>query len=127
MKKHMAIAAAAATLISFAAAGTTSMWDGAYTGFSAKYLIYSGDLGEQQAPVRSDQKISFAVEGALAKKLFESIGPDQKHACGTESGLRVRHKGDVDCTFNKARPAAPYTCHFGLDLRIGKSIGGSIC
>lgn len=127
MKKQLIIVVTAAALASIAAAENTPSWDGTYTGFSAKYLIYSGELGEQQAPVRSDQKISFAVEGALAKKLFESIGPDQKNACGTESGLRIRHKGDVDCTFNKAHPAAPYICHFGLDLQTGKSIAGAVC
>lgn len=127
MSKNIAVVLAGAALISLAYAETNTTWDGSYATFKGRYLIYSGDLGEQQPPTRSDRKTAFMVEGVLAKELFDAIGPDLKDACGAMSGLRVRQKGSVDCTFDKAHPAAPYTCHFGLDLQTGKSIPGSIC
>lgn len=127
MSKNIAFVLAAATLITYAYAGAKTSWDGSYATFNGRYLAYSGELGEQQQPARSDRKTAFMVEGPLAKELFDGIGPDLKDACGTMSGLRVRQKGHVDCTFDKDHPAAPYTCHFGLDLKTGKSIPGSIC
>jgi hypothetical protein len=102
-------------------------WDGSYTPFNGNYLVYSGDLGEQQPPTRTDRKASFMVKGPAAKEMFDSIGPDLKDACGAASGLRIRQRGDLDCTFNPDNRSAPYACHFGLNLRTGKSIPGSIC
>lgn len=128
MKRNLALIIATAILaIPLAHAEPNKPWDGSYKAFKGGYLIYSGDLGEQQPPTRTDRKTSFTVDGPLAKELFEAIGPDLKDACGSLSGLRVRNKGDLDCTYDKDHPAAPYTCHFGLDLRTGKSITGSIC
>ncbi|WP_256078024.1 hypothetical protein [Massilia sp. YIM B04103] len=127
MRKLYRYIAIAASFSSLAYAEIKKPWDGSYQSFKGDYLIYSGDLGEQQPPTRADRKASFVVEGRLAKELFESIAPDLKDACGTLSGLRVRQKGHVDCTYDKDHPASPYTCHFGLDLRSGKSTTGSIC
>lgn len=127
MRIHLALIVAATSLFSMAHADEKKPWDGSYKQFKGEYLTYSGDLGEQQPPTQADRKASFMVEGPLAKEMFESIGPDLKDACGTLSGLRVRQKGDVDCTYDKDQRAAPYTCHFGLNLRTGKSITGSIC
>lgn len=127
MNKKIAFVLAAATLISYATAESKTTWDGTYATLKGRYLIYSGELGEQQQPTRSDRKMAFMVEGSLAKELFEAIGPALKDACGAMSGLRVRQKGHVNCTLDKDHPAAPYTCHFGLDLKSGKSIPGSIC
>ena len=127
MRRHLALIVATTLLFSLAYADTKKPWDGSYKPFNGEYLVYSGDLGEQQAPTKADRKVSFMVEGPLAKEMFASIGPDQKDACGTLSGLRVRQKGDLDCTYDKDHPSAPYTCHFGLNLRTGKSISGSIC
>lgn len=127
MNRNIAFVLSAAALASFAYAGTKTTWDGTYATFKGRYLFYSGELGEQQQPSRGDRKTAFMVEGQLAKELFDAIGPDLKDACGAMSGLRVRQKGHVDCTFDKDHSAAPYTCHFGLDLKSGKSIPGSIC
>lgn len=102
-------------------------WDGAYTAFRGEYMIYSGALGEEAAPTPVDHKAAIALEGEIAKNLFNSIGPDLKDACGTASGLRVREKGDLDCIYDKVDRLSPYTCHFGIDLRTGKSMRGSIC
>ena len=111
----------------FSAAYAAKPWDGTYTSFTGTYLIYSGDLGEAAAPTATDRKAAFALYGDAARKLFESIGPDQKDACGVSSGMRVRQKGDLDCTYDKEDRQSPYACHLGMDLRTGKSMHGSIC
>lgn len=125
MKKLFVVILGAFVLISLANAAKS--WDGAYTVFNGKYLIYSGDLGEAAAPTPGDRKAAFVIHGEAAKTLFESIGPDRKDACGTTYGMRVREKGDLDCTYDKNDRASPYVCHFGIDLRSGKSMHGSIC
>jgi hypothetical protein len=102
-------------------------WDGSYTAFKGEYLIYSGDLGEEAAPTPTDRKASFLLQGDIARNLFESIGPDLRDACGSSSGMRMRQKGDLDCTYDKNAKSSPYACHFGINLRTGKSMYGSIC
>lgn len=115
------------TFVLFSMAYAAKPWDGSYTAFNGKYLIYSGDLGEEAAPTAVDRKAALTLHGTAAKNLFESIGPDLKDACGTSSGMRVRQKGDLDCTYDKDDQTSPYICHFGIDLRTGKSMHGSIC
>lgn len=102
-------------------------WDGTYTPFTGDYLIYSNDLDEKAPPTTADRRVSFVVEGALARKMFDSIGPDQKDACGASSDLRIRRRGDLSCTFDRVDKKNPFTCHFGLNLKSGKSIAGSAC
>lgn len=127
MFRKIAFVSAAVALVSLVYAEPKPTWDGSYASFKGRYLSYSGELGEQQPPTQNDRKTALMVEGPLAKDIFDAIGPDRKDACGAMSGLRVRQKGHVDCTFDKHHSAAPYTCHFGLDLKSGKSIPGSIC
>jgi len=102
-------------------------WDATYTTFSGEYLIYSGQLGEEAAPTANDRKAALMLEGEAAKNLFGAIGPDIKDACGASSGLRIRDKGDLVCTYDKDDRRAPYTCHFGINLQTGKSIRGASC
>jgi len=118
---------ASAAMLSLACASAKKTWDGSYTQSTLHYLIYSNDLDEAQPPTRSDQRLSVALTGELARQMFESIGPDLKLACGTTLGMRQRQRGDVDCSYDKDQPASPYTCHFGIDLRNGKSIAGATC
>lgn len=125
MKKRIPVMIATFALFSLAYAAKP--WDGTYSAFRGEYLIYSGSLGETAAPTPTDRKAAFALHGEVARKLFESIGPDLKAACGTSSGLRMRQKGDLDCIYDKDDRKSPYICHFGIDLRTGKSIHGSIC
>lgn len=125
MKKLSIVILGAFVLFSLAFAATP--WDGRFTAFSGKYLIYSGTLGDTAAPTTTDRKAAFALYGDAARKLFESIGPDLKDACGTSSGMRIRQKGDLDCTYDKDDRTSPYACHFGINLRTGKSMHGSIC
>lgn len=125
MKKLPVVILGTFALFSFAYAAKP--WDGTYSAFGGSYLIYSGSLGETAAPTPSDRKAAFALEGEAARRLFESIGPDLKDACGTASRMRVRQKGDLDRVYDKDDRASPYLCHFGIDLRTGKSMHGSIC
>lgn len=111
----------------FSLAYAAKPWDGNYKAFKGAYLIYSGDLGEEAAPITSDRKLAFMVEGEVARNLFDAIGPDLKDACGSTSGMRLRQKGDLDCTYDKGARRSPYVCHFGINLKTGKSMYGSIC
>ena len=95
-----------------------------YRSFKGEYAIYSGDLGDQQAPTRNDRKLSFIIEGPPAKEIFDSMPSDDRGTCSDEKGARSRSKENVWCTFN---PGDGYTCYFGFDLRTGKSIAGGIC
>lgn len=90
----------------------------------ANYVIYSGDLGEQMPPTKTDRKISINVTGQSAKDIFDSIGPDIKAACTTGKGERERRKDRVWCFY---LPRSGYECYFGFDLRTGKSIDGGEC
>ena len=113
--------------VMFSLAYAAKPWNGDYAAFRGEYLIYSGDLGEEAAPTATDRKAAFMLRGEVARNLFESIGPDLKDACGTSSGMRMRQKGDLDCTYDKDTKSSQYVCHFGIDLRTGKSAYGSIC
>jgi hypothetical protein len=123
MKKTFVIFGATA-LLSFACAAELAHWSAPYRSFKGAYTIYSGDLGDQQTPVRDDRKLSFIIEGQPAKDIFNAMPPDGKQTCSGEKGARSRSKGNVWCTFN---PGDGYTCYFGFDLRTGKSIAGGIC
>lgn len=94
-----------------------------YKTVTGRYAIYSGDLGEQQAPTRSDRKLSLIIDGQSAKDIFDSMSPDDKTTCGGE-GARSRTKGHTWCSY---QPKRGYQCYLGLDLRTGKSIAGGMC
>ncbi|CAH0307293.1 hypothetical protein SRABI118_04631 [Massilia sp. Bi118] len=120
------IAAAIATT-SIAYAGAKKNWDGTYASATIHYLFYSNDLDEAQAPTSTDQRLSIAITGDPAKQIFDAIGPDLKVGCGTTLGMRQRQRGDIDCSYDKEQSPSPYTCHFGFNLRKGKSIAGATC
>jgi len=127
MMRAGAVIVAATALASLFAFAADKPWDGSYMPYRMHYLVYSGTLGEAQPPTRTEQKLSFAIQGPLAKQMFDAIGPDLKLSCGTTQGMRQRTRGDVDCSYDKEDTQSPYTCHFGLELRKGKSIAGAIC
>ena len=126
MKKRFVLLIATSSVL-LAHAGTEKPWDGTYTSYKGKYLSYSNDLDEKQPPTRRDRKMAFIVEGQMAKEMFEAIGPDLTDACGASVRLRIREKGDVECTHDGDNRASPYTCRFGLNMATGKSIAGSTC
>lgn len=88
------------------------------------FYVYGGTLAEMTLPKRKDRKISFMLQGDLAKELFDQIGPDAKVACSSDPGYRERRRGDLDCVYSSEDG---YSCYLGLDVTSGKSINGSIC
>ncbi len=91
-----------------------------------KYLIYGGDIGDPVHATKKDAKVSFLVEGDLAKKIFESIGPDKKNVCTDGDGSRFRSK-DNGKFFCLKDSDGTYGCYFGFDLKTGKSIFSTTC
>jgi hypothetical protein len=123
MKKNL-VFLGAVTLVSLAYAAEQVQSPAPYREFKGSYTIYSGGLDDQQAPTKEDRKLSFIIEGAVAKNIFDAMPPDEKQTCDSQKGARSRRKEKVWCTFNLSDG---YTCYFGFDLRTGKSIAGGIC
>jgi hypothetical protein len=90
----------------------------------AEYTIYSGGLGDEQAPTKDERKLSIEISGLGAKEIFDSLYPDAKVTCSGERGERLRRKGHVWCSF---APADGYRCFIGFNLRTGESIAGGSC
>lgn len=101
-------------------------WQFEYRPANARYAIYGGELGDEIAPNPKDKKISFYINGAAARDVFDLIGPDLKDVCGADKATRMREKdeGAVSCSYSRKDG---YRCYFGFDLRTGKSIGGVTC
>jgi hypothetical protein len=122
--KNKFILLGAAACLSLAYAAEEARWPAPYRPFKGAYTIYSGGLDDQQAPTKDDRRLSFIIEGAAAKDIFNAMPPDDKQTCNAEKGARSRSKEKVWCTFTQSDG---YTCYFGFDLRTGKSIAGGIC
>lgn len=122
MKNIIRLAIGAISLLSVAYADDKNDW-WQFRPLKGSYLIYSGDLGEEQAPTKNDRKVSFAVTGAVAKDMFDSMYPDAKERCSDDKNYRERNKGELTCTHDRDG----YSCHFGFNLRTGKSIAGATC
>jgi len=90
----------------------------------AEYTLYSGSLGDEQAPTKDERKLAIEISGLGAKDIFDSLYPDLKVACGGEKGDRFRRKGHVWCSFSLVQG---YRCFIGFDLRTGASIPGGSC
>jgi hypothetical protein len=91
----------------------------------AEYTIYSGSLGDEQAPTKTERKLAIEITGQGAKDIFDSLYPDAKGvSCSSEKGERLRRKGHVWCAYS---PADGYRCFLGFDLRTGESIAGGSC
>jgi len=123
MKRLLFTSVALAMLVP-ARANDTSGMPAPYLAFKGEYSVYSGELGNQQAPTRADRKVSFIIEGKVAKDIFDAIAPDDKLTCSGNRGARSRTRGSMWCTYE---PGEGYTCYFGVDLKTGKSIAGGIC
>lgn len=91
---------------------------------AAEYTIYSGELGNEQAPTKDDRKLAIDISGQAAKDIFDSIYPDAKVTCSDEKGERFRRKGNIWCSFH---PQRGYRCFLGFNLRTGQSIPGGSC
>lgn len=118
--------AAAIALLAFGFTMATEKhpWRFVFQPFSGHYSIYGGSLGDPVAPNNRSRNIAFTVTGQAARQMFDAMAPDLKDACGTESGLRIRQRAELICSYDKKYG---YECNFGFDLIDGRSIGGSIC
>jgi hypothetical protein len=121
-EKTMDSGIGAINVFSVAYAGGQSGW-GEYRPLKGSYLVYSNALSEQEPPTPQDRNISFIVTGAVAKDMFNSMAPHSKERCSSAKDYRERNKENILCTLNKDG----YACHFGFNLRSGKSIAGAIC
>lgn len=101
-------------------------WVFSYRPASVQYAAYGNSLGDPTAPTRDDTKIAFEVTGRAAKDIFEAIGPDRKDQCSPDAGTRFRSRDEEKISCVRSNKGE-YACHFGFDLKSGKSIGGSIC
>ena len=91
---------------------------------AAEYTIYSGELGNEQAPTKDDRKLAIEIGGQAAKEIFDSLYPDAKVTCSGEKGERLRRKGELWCAF---LPSRGYRCFLGYNLRTGQGIAGGSC
>lgn len=92
---------------------------------TADYTIYSGSLGNEQAPTKTDRKLAVEITGEAAKDIFESLYPDvQGMSCSEEKGERLRKKGRIWCAYS---PSGGYRCFLGVNLRTGENIAGGSC
>jgi hypothetical protein len=123
MKRTFAGGIAAVMLLS-AAYATDNAWTWDFKPLKAAYSIYSGGLGEREAPTKDERKLAIAIEGQAAKEIFDSIYPDAKVTCSDEPGERLRSKGKVACIY---QPRTGYRCSLGVNLRTGESISGASC
>jgi hypothetical protein len=124
MKTNILLCLAAVLLCGSACAESETMDPTAMKLMKAHYSIYSGEMGDERAPTRTDRKLSVEVGGEAAREIFDSIYPDAKVTCSDEKGQRLRRKGELWCSFS---PGSGYRCYLGFDLRTGKSIAGASC
>ena len=124
MKTSLALLFTAALLTTTVSAEQKGIYPAPAKPMKAEYTIYSGELGDEQAPTRTERKLSVEVSGQGAKDIFDSIYPDDKVTCSDEKGERLRSKGNITCSYTSARG---YRCFFGFNLRTGRSIAGGSC
>ncbi|MYN08533.1 hypothetical protein [Pseudoduganella aquatica] len=96
----------------------------------ASYIIHGGSLADQQTPTANDKKLSLVIDGAPAREIFNSIGPDLSETCSDEKGDRARIKKGVSCTFttkDKGAKEGPYRCWIGINLKTGDSVATMSC
>jgi hypothetical protein len=122
--RRIFIGGIAAVMLFSAAYATDGSWTWDFKPLKAAYSIYSGDLGEREAPTKSERKLAIAIEGQAAKEIFDSIYPDAKVTCSDEPGERLRSKGKIACIY---QPRTGYRCSLGVNLRTGESISGASC
>jgi len=124
--RNLKILVIAALLLSLVATSRAASWDGTWNSASAKYIIYSGGLGDMIPPEGNRKKIAIEIAGAAAKDIFNSIGPDIADICGSGDGMRIRKKNDGALSCSRS-VKGEYYCNIGFDLKTGKSIAGVIC
>ncbi|TFW31547.1 hypothetical protein E4O92_13565 [Massilia horti] len=124
--------AAAATALSLAYAADLSgdpygLWKPLK---GAIYKFHSGIVADATPPTANDRRLTFLVDGNIAKEIFNSIGPDYPETCGSEKGDRDRVKKGIVCSYtaqDEKDKDGPYRCWIGLNLKTGDTIGTISC
>jgi len=124
MKQKILLIAVAMVLSAASRAQEKPVYPAPSKPLKAEYTIYSGGLGDEQAPTKDERKLAIEISGQGAKEIFDSLYPDAKVTCSGEAGERLRRKGHVWCSFSAA---IGYRCFIGFNLRTGESIAGGSC
>ncbi len=125
MSIRLLLACASTVAFATASAQDKAIYPAPAKSLTAEYTIYSGSLGDEQAPTKEDRKLAIEVTGKAAKEIFDSLYPDvQGVSCSDEKGERLRRKGRVWCAYS---PSGGYRCFLGVNLRTGESISGGSC
>ncbi|WP_305821759.1 hypothetical protein [Massilia brevitalea] len=116
---------ASAVILSTASAQHKAVYPAPAKPLTAEYTIYSGSLGDEQAPTKNDRKLAVEITGKAAKEIFDSLYPDvQGVSCSDEKGEQLRRKGRIWCAYS---PSGGYRFFLGFNLRTGESISGGSC
>ena len=97
-----------------------------YASSRMDYRIYGRDLGDSGPATSTDAKLSVFVNGKAAKELFDRLDKDQYDACTDGQGVRVRVAPGQQLRCQREVDAT-YSCAFGIDLKTGRPIPGSVC
>lgn len=92
----------------------------------ARYLLYSGAIGDPMPVEQNNAKLALAITGDAAEEIFQQIGPDLKDECdaGNESRFRANGNGSVACQYHLQDG---YLCYLGIDLVKGMPVSASVC
>lgn len=90
-----------------------------------EYFEFSGALGEQGPPSRSDAKVSLHITGKLATDMFRYLGRSARIPnCASDQTGETRARRDLEC-YSDGKSGAE--CYVGIDMVKGHSTGGVIC
>src|SRR5690349_11270606 len=98
MKQKILLIAVAMVLSAASRAQEKPVYPAPSKPLKAEYTIYSGGLGDEQAPTKDERKLAIEISGQGAKEIFDSLYPDAKVTCSGEAGERLRRKGHVWCS-----------------------------
>lgn len=122
--------AAAAALSLAGAANLAGDPSGLWKPFPAIFKIHSGVVADRTPPTAKDRKLTVNVDGAAAREIFESIGPDVQPTCSGGQGDRDRRRKGIYCTYDPADVKAkdgPYRCWIGVNLVTGEAENNVSC
>lgn len=103
---------------------------GLWKPFPGIFKIHSGVVADRALPTAKDRKLTVHVDGAAAREIFDSIGPDVQPTCNGGQGDRDRRRKGVYCTFDPADVKAeqgPYRCWIGVNLVTGEAENNVSC
>jgi hypothetical protein len=122
--------ASAAVFLSAHAADLSGDPSGLWKPFPAIFKIHSGVAADRALPTAKDRKLTVNVDGAAAREIFESIGPDVQPTCNGGQGDRDRRRKGIYCTYDPADTKSeqgPYRCWIGVNLVSGEAENNVSC